>query len=88
MDIKLVGGIGNGLQSNRFSSANGNGGRNQRSGFRNNSQRNDGAQNSDRSNRTRGGKQQNGRGEKKEEVTAEGLDAELEAYRAASKQKK
>lgn len=90
MDITLVGGTGNSFQMDRVSSANGNGGgRNQRGGgFRNNNQRSNGSQNPGRNNRTRGGKQQNGAGNAKEDVTAENLDAELEAYRAESKQKK
>jgi len=88
MDIRLVGGVDDGSkpQSNRFSLSNGGGGgRNQRFGNRNNNNQ----QNGIRGNRTRGGKQQqNGTGGKKEDVTAEDLDAELEAYRAESKQKK
>jgi hypothetical protein len=87
MDIRLVGGVDDGSrpQSNRFSLANaGGGGRNQRLGNRNNNQ-----QNGVRGNRPRGGKQQqNGTGNNKEEVTADDLDAELDAYRAESKQKK
>jgi hypothetical protein len=87
MDIRLVGGVDDGSkpQSNRFSLANGSGGgRNQRFGNRNNNQ-----QNGVRGNRPRGGKQQqNGTGGKKEEITADDLDAELDAYRAESKQKK
>jgi hypothetical protein len=91
MDIRLVGGVDDGSkpQSNRFSLANGNsgggGGRNQRFGNRNNNQ-----QNGFRGNRPRGGgrQQQNGTGGKQEEVTADDLDAELDAYRAESKQKK
>ena len=50
------------------------GNRNQRFGNRNG---NNNQQNSFRGNRTRGGK--------KEEVTADDLDADLEAYRAGSK---
>jgi len=85
MDIKLVGNVDGGSQSNRFSSVNGDGGRNQRSSFRNNNQQNGGRG----GNRTRGGKQQqNGNAGKKDDVTAEDLDAELDAYRAESKQKK
>ena len=86
MDIRLVGGVDDGSrpQSNRFSSANGGGGRNQRLGNRNNNQ-----QNGFRGNRPRGGgRQQNGTGKKDTKVTADDLDAELEAYRAESKQKK
>jgi THO complex subunit 4 len=85
MDIRLVGGVDDGSrpQSNRFSLANG-GGRNQRFGNRNNNQ-----QNGNRGgNRARGGKQQNSTGNKKEDITADDLDAELDAYRAESKQKK
>jgi len=90
MDIRLVGSVDDGSkpQSNRFSLANGNaggggGGRNQRFGNRNNNQ-----QNGFRG-RPRGGRQQqNGTGGKQEEVTADDLDADLEAYRAESKQKK
>jgi hypothetical protein len=86
MDIRLVGGVDDGSkpQTDRFSLANGGaGGRNQRFGNRNNNQ-----QNGFRGNRPRGGKQQNGTGNKKEDVTADDLDAELDAYRAESKQKK
>jgi hypothetical protein len=90
MDIRLVGGVDDGSkpQSNRFSLANGGGGgggRNQRFGNRNNNQ-----QNGARGNRTRGSgrQQQNGTGGKKEDISADDLDAELDAYRAESKQKK
>ena len=88
MDIRLVGGVDDGSrpQSNRLSFANGgDGGRNQRFGNRNNNQ-----QNGFRGNRPRGGgRQQNGAGNnKKEDITADDLDAELDAYRAESKQKK
>lgn len=85
MDIRLVGGADDGSrpQSNRFSLANGGAGRNPRFGNRNNNQ-----QNGSRGNQSRGGKQQNGTGNKKEDVTADDLDAELDAYRAESKQKK
>ena len=86
MDIRLVGGVDNGSpqQTNRGSYSNGTGGGNQRSGFRNGG------------NRPRGGggsggrQQQNGSGGKgkKENVTADDLDAELEAYRAESAPKK
>ena len=89
MDIRLVGGVDDGSQqtSNRGSYSNGTGGGNQRSGFRGNNQ-----QNSNRGggNRPRGGRQQqNGGGNaKKENVTVEDLDAELDAYRAESGAKK
>ncbi|CAF1277583.1 unnamed protein product [Rotaria sordida] len=86
MDIRLVGNIDDGSkqQLNRFSLGNVGNNRPQRSGFRNTNQ-----QNNIRGNRTRGGRQQqNGSSGKKEEVTAEDLDAELDAYRAESKQKK
>ncbi|CAF0805558.1 unnamed protein product [Adineta steineri] len=101
MDIRLVGSVGDGSkpQVNRFTSANGGGGggggggrggdRNQRFGNRNNNQ-----QNGFRGNRQRGGggggggrQQQNG-SNGKTDVSAEDLDAELDAYRAESKQKK
>jgi len=90
MDIRLVGGIDDGSQQqlNRGSFANGIGGGNQKSGFRNNNQQN-GARGG--ANRSRGGKQQqNGTGgnAKKENITAEDLDADLEAYRAESTPKK
>lgn len=82
MNIQLVGGVDDGSrpQSNRFGQANGNAGRN-----RNNNQ-----QNGFRGNQSRGGRQQqNGAGNKKEEkISADDLDADLEAYRAESKQKK
>jgi len=81
MDIRVVGGVDDGSkpQSNRFSLANGGGsGRIQRFG----------KQNGVRGNRPRGGKQQNGTGGKKEDITADDLDADLDAYRAESKQKK
>lgn len=86
MDIRIVGGSDDGSQSvsNRLSLGNGGGNRNQRFGNRNN----DNQQNGFRGNRTRGGRQQNGAGGKKEEVTADDLDAELDAYRAESKQTK
>jgi len=90
MDIRLVG-VDDASQqpSNRGSYANGTGGGgNQRSGFRNNNQ-----QNGTRGggNRSRGGGKQNGIGggnAKNENVTAEDLDAELDAYRAESTPKK
>jgi len=93
MDIRLVGAVDDGAQqqSTRGSYANGTGGGgggNQRSGFRNNNQQN-GTRGG--ANRSRGGKQQqNGFGgnTKKENVTADDLDAELDAYRAESTQKK
>jgi len=89
MDIKLVGGsVDGGSQSvgNRLS-GNFGGNRNQRFGNRNGGGgNNNNQQNGFRGNRTRGGKQ-NGGG-KKEEVTADDLDADLEAYRAESKQNK
>ena len=81
MDIRLVGGGDDGsqAQSNRgaFSNAN------QRSGFRNNQQ------NGTRG-RSRGDAKQNGINghSKKENVTIEDLDAELEAYRAENGPKK
>jgi THO complex subunit 4 len=81
MDIRVVGGVDDGSkpQSNRFSLANGgSSGRIQRFG----------KQNGVRGNRPRGGKQQNGTGGKKEDITADDLDADLDAYRAESKQKK
>jgi len=85
MDIRLVGGTDDGSQqqSNRGSYSNGFGGGNQRSGFRNNNQQNG----------TRGGGgggRQNGTGgkAKKENVTVEDLDAELDAYRAETAPKK
>jgi len=88
MDIRVVGGVDDGSkpQSNRFSLVNGGGGRNPRPNNRNNNQ-----QNGVRGNRPRGGgrqQQQNGARGKKEDISAEDLDAELEAYRAESKQKK
>ncbi len=88
MDIRLVSGVDDGSQqqTNRGSYANGIGGRNQRSGFRQQNGSRGGA------NRSGGGgrQQQNGTGgnAKKENVTAEDLDAELDAYRAESAPKK
>ena len=84
MDIRLVGGVDDGSrpQSNRLSQANGgSGGGYQRFGNRSNNQ-----QNSSRGGRG-GRQQQNGTGRKKE-VSTDDLDAELDAYRAESKQKK
>jgi len=89
MDIRLVGSVDDGSQQqiNRGSYTNGIGGGNQRSGFRNNNQQNG---NRGGGNRSRGGKQQNGSGgnTKKENITAEDLDADLEAYRAETAPKK
>lgn len=100
MDIKVVGGSENRseIQSSRLTYNNGNtggggGGGFQRGGSRNNNQQNGnrGGGGGGGQNRTRGGKgQQNGSGSngKNENLTAEDLDAELEAYRAASAPKK
>lgn len=90
MDIRLVGGVDDGSpqKSNRGSYSNGTGGGNQRSGFRNNNQQNG---NRGGANRSRGGRQQNGTdggNTKKGTVSAEDLDAELDAYRAESTTKK
>jgi hypothetical protein len=88
MDIRLVGGVDDGSkpQSNRLSLSNGNSARTQRFGNRNNQQNGNRGNNRPRGGGGGGGRQQqNG---KKEEVTADDLDAELEAYRAESKQKK
>ncbi|CAF2425554.1 unnamed protein product [Rotaria sp. Silwood2] len=91
MDIKLVGGVDSGLtqQTNRGSFANGTNSRNQRSGFRFNNQQNE---TRGGGNRSRGGgrQQENGtRGNaRKETISAEDLDADLEAYRAESTLKK
>ena len=89
MDIRLVGGVDDGSrpQSNRLSSANG-GGMNQRVGNRANNQQNGTRGGGGGGRGGRGGRQQqNGAGAKKE-VSADDLDAELDAYRAESKQKK
>ena len=91
MDIRMVGGTDDGSrpQSGRFSQANGNAGRNQRFGNRNNDQQNGFRGNQSRGGRGDGGRQrQNGAGNKKEGITTDDLDADLDAYRAESKQKK
>lgn len=86
MNITIVGGSENRSEPsfNRLSQNNGN----QRSGFRNNNQQNN---NRGGGNRLRGGKPQkvatNGNA-KSENLTAEDLDADLEAYRAAGAPKK
>ena len=84
MEINIVGATDNRPQSARFQSN----GRNQRSGFRNNNQ----SQNFKQNNQSRNGKaqqqQQQRQNGKKDDVTADDLDADLEAYRAESKQKK
>ncbi|CAF4769682.1 unnamed protein product [Rotaria sp. Silwood1] len=91
MDIKLVGGVDSGLpqQTNRGSFVNGNNSGNQRSGFRFNNQQNGNRGGTNRSRGGGGGGNQQGnsiRGNtKKETITAEDLDAELEAYRAETK---
>lgn len=80
MDISIVSGVSDQprIQSNRFTSASVAGRQNQRGGFRNNI----------RQNSARGGRNQNGAGGKREAPSAEDLDADLDAYRAESKQKK
>ena len=96
MDIKVVGGSEDRaeIQSSRLSYNNGNtggGGGYQRGGSRNNNQQNGNRGGGGGQNRTRGGKgQQNGTGSngKNDNLTSEDLDAELEAYRAASAPKK
>ena len=87
MDISLVGGVDEPQQqTNRSSNINGTTGRNQRLGFRQNNQQNGTRRGG---NQSRGGKQQNGiGGGKKEEISAEDLDADLEEYRAQSTSKK
>lgn len=87
MQISIVGGSEDRPEKsfNRLSQNNGS----QRGGFRINNQQNNN-RGSARS-RLRGGKPQNGDtngNAKKENVTAEDLDAELEAYRAAGAPKK
>ena len=80
MDIRLVGNVDNGSpqKPNRGSFTNGN----QRSGFRNNNNQQNGARGRPRG----GGGKQNGFGKK--DVTADDLDAELDAYRAENAPKK
>ena len=83
MEINVVGGADNRVQSARFQSNGRNQGGAVGGGFRNNSS----------NYRPRAGgrnQQQQPRqnSNKKEEVTAEDLDADLDAYRAESKQKK
>ncbi|CAF4381344.1 unnamed protein product, partial [Rotaria sordida] len=90
MDIKLVGAVDSGLQqqTNRGSYINGTNSGNQRSGNRFNNQQN-GTRGG--ANRSRGNRQQinNTRGNgKKESISAEDLDADLDAYRAESTLKK
>jgi len=87
MDIRLVGNVDDGSQqpSNRGSFTNGISGGNPRSGFRNYNQQN-GTRGG--ANRSRGGKQQQNGHAKKENVTADDLDADLDAYRAESTSKK
>ncbi|CAF0750410.1 unnamed protein product [Adineta steineri] len=95
MDIRLIGAVNDGSQQQqqtpRASYTNGNSNGNQRSGFRNNNNQQNGTRNGGNFSRGGGGKQQqNGtrNNTKKENVTAEDLDAELEAYRAESAPKK
>ncbi|CAF0819099.1 unnamed protein product [Adineta steineri] len=97
MDIRLIGAVNDGSQQQqqtpRASYTNGNSNGNQRSGFRNNNNQQNGTRNGGNFSRGGGGggkQQQNGtrNNTKKENVTAEDLDAELEAYRAESAPKK
>ncbi|CAM4757022.1 unnamed protein product [Rotaria magnacalcarata] len=92
MDLKLVGALDSGAQqqTNLSLNVNGTNGRNQRSGFRFNNQQNGTRGGGTGASRPRGGRQQqNGNGgNKKVDVTAKDLDAELDAYRAESSSKK